>query len=64
MKIVKIVSDGYGHGTKIFTDTGEKIENVRAVKWEVDVNSSAVVTMELVDVECDVKGEVEDKKLK
>lgn len=56
---VKIVSDGTFEGTSVVdVDTGDKLENVRAVRWGGAEHSGCVVWLELSDVPAELVAEV------
>lgn len=66
MKIVKIKSDGTPVGTHAYTETGEEIENIQAISWEVNANGSlARVELTFVDsppTSIELTGEVKEPK--
>ena len=58
---IKIISEGDIRNTRIINaDTGEMIENVRVVTWELDVlHGEAVATLKVVGVPVEVEASIE-----
>lgn len=58
---LKIISDGTAHGTKVVNiETGEMIDRVMSVKWQIDTDTSmATVELLLAIVPVEVVGESE-----
>lgn len=55
---LKIDSDGTRHGTHVFTERGEALEGVVAVKWEIDAKiGKSVATIVIHDVPAVLYGE-------
>lgn len=55
---VKIVSDGTPKGTKVVDiETGEVIENITRIFWEVSLDSLAKAHIEIADCEIEVEAE-------
>ena len=60
---VKIISDGTSNGTKVVNvETGEVIENVTRIFWEVNVGSLAKAHIQIIN--CEVEVEAEGKIIK
>ena len=58
MNQVRIVSDGTGRGTKVFDAAGQEVTlPIVSIEWRVDADRS-VVTLEIMNPEMDVIGEV------
>jgi len=61
---VKIVSDGTSTGTRIFNEDGERLKNVTAVEWRIEVGGipEAIVTFRNVSVELTNVEMIQDSK--
>ncbi len=54
---LKIVSDGIPKNTKVITEDGKAIDNIRSITWHCEAGKLATVTLGLVLVEVDLTGE-------
>ena len=51
-----MISDGRPRGTKVVNvDTGEVLEGVRSVRWECSYDQLSTLTLEVIDVPCEVE---------
>jgi len=56
---VKIISDGTPKGTHVIDiDTGKELEGVQAIKWEIQTDYMAKVTLELSRIDIEIIWEV------
>lgn len=58
MRKLKIISDGTAMGSKVIdVKSGEAIEGIASIMWNIGIDDSeAMVTLQLINVECEVKG--------
>lgn len=48
---LRIVSDGYGHGTHVATESGEKISGIQKIEWTIDgANGRSMCRLTVADV--------------
>jgi hypothetical protein len=58
---IRVIATGDPHNTFIVNaDTGERIENVKAVRWEQKVGELPVCHLILLGTECNLIGEAKD----
>lgn len=55
---VKIVSDGTPHGTRITDETGNPIEYVDSIDWEMRMDRLATATVRFVAIPVEVEAEL------
>lgn len=62
---IKIISSGKGFETKVVNaETGESIDFVRSVRWQfTSPGHLAIATIEVLNVEAEIVGETDIKKL-
>ena len=61
MRKIKIVSDGLGRNTRVEdAETGEEINGVYRIAWEIDVSGIAEVQLWLYGVEVAIVGKLQD----
>ena len=58
---IQIISDGMPGGTKVVDqDSGEELEQIRSIKWWIEVDDIGRCLVEFVDVPVQVIGETDD----
>ncbi len=62
---IKIVSDGTPYGVRVVDEEGEELQNkITSIKWEALSGDMPTVTMEFIDMDIDVVGEVKEEEKK
>lgn len=58
---LKLISDGTTQGTKVVDiKSGEMIENVYHIRWELTTGGKSMMILDLVDIPAEVIGHAEE----